>query len=209
MPTSLVSILCQNWINISCICICIVGKYSKYSGLLTWICERTKKDLDASVWCSNVEIIKNFKHVVEEEKRIYLLSEVHRWPTFVFSISWFEVVGILSKSYFFQLAHLCPLSAYCNHIQLCPKKNRFTHFVKLWVVLVTTSTWPASPVVSTEISKLEFTSKLTLMCQCLKDEIVYLFNQIRNFILTFSIGLSRFLGPAQENIFLAVLTLSQ
>ena len=101
LPTSLVSILCHNWINITCICICIVGKYSKYSDLPTWICERTRKDLDASVWCSNVEIIKKFKHVVEEEKRIYLLSEAHRWPTFVFSISWFEVVGILRKSYFF------------------------------------------------------------------------------------------------------------
>ena len=53
--------------------------------------------------------------------------------------------------------------------------------MKLWVVLVTTSTWPASPVVSTEISKLEFTSKLTLMCQCLKDEKSWSFQSNKKF----------------------------
>ena len=40
-------------------------------------------------------------------------------------------------------------------------KELSTHFVKLFVVLVTMMTWPASPVVSTEMFLLEFAGKLT------------------------------------------------
>ena len=40
-------------------------------------------------------------------------------------------------------------------------KEISTHFVKLFVVLVTMMTWPARPVVSTEMFLLEFAGKLT------------------------------------------------
>ena len=47
-------------------------------------------------------------------------------------------------------------------------KEISTHFVKLFVVLVTMMTWPARPVVSTEMFLLEFAGKLTWKNRCSK-----------------------------------------
>ena len=59
------------------------------------------------------------------------------------------------------VAQICMGAVFCWMKGKRRFKEMSTHFVKLFVVVVTMMTWPASPVVSTEMFLLEFAGKLT------------------------------------------------